>query len=120
MKTAIIAALLLMSTPVHVETVACHVTYGGETRLLRAASTALLYNVPVVPIGSYFLFKLVFEERIAIKTYVYADRDTGPRPLHQAVFAYPPINAGINGFSGKHFVYEPVRDGEMEYWCELE
>jgi len=114
-----LAAILLISSVVRAETVACHVTYGGETRIIRAEPTNAPYTVPTLQIGSYFLFKLVFEARTAIKTYAYADRESGPVPLHQATFAWPQINRGLHGFSGLHFVYEPVRDGELEYWCEL-
>jgi hypothetical protein len=114
-----LSVFLLFCSGVHAETVACHVTYGGETRLVAAGPTATPYTVPTVQIGSYFLFKLVFEERSAIKTYAYADRDGGPVPLHQASFVYPPIPAKRYGFTGLHHVYEPVRDGELEYWCEL-
>lgn len=114
-----LAVLLLISSVARAETVVCRVTYGGETHIIRAEPTTSPYVVPVVAIGSYFLFKLVFEERTAIKTYVYADRENGPVPLHQASFAWPPLNSGAHGFSGLHFVYEPVRDGELEYWCQL-
>jgi hypothetical protein len=101
------------------ETVVCHLTYGGTSHRIEAGPAASPYTVPVVQVGSYFLFKLVFEERSAIKTYVYADRDAGPQPLHQATFIWPVLNAGPYGFTGRHLVYEPVRDGELEYWCEL-
>ncbi len=101
------------------QTVACHITYGGETRVIEAAPVTTPYSVPTVQVGSYFLFRLVFEAGAAIKAYVYADRDSGPAPLHQANFDYPLQNAGRHGFSGQHFVYEPVRDGELHYWCEL-
>ena len=114
-----LAALLLASSLARAETVACHVTYGGETQILEARPVATPYGVPTVQIGSYFLFRLVFEAKTAIKTYVYADSDSGPLPLHQASFAWPPINGGARGFSGLHFVYEPVGDGELEFWCEL-
>jgi hypothetical protein len=115
----LLAICLLLCSSVHAETVACHVTYGGETRTLEAQPVSDPYAVPTVQVGSYFLFKLVFEQRTAIKTYVFADRDAGPMPLHQAIFTWPPINSGPHGFTGLHFVYEPVRDGELEYWCEL-
>jgi hypothetical protein len=101
--------------------VACHVDYGGETRRIEARPTALPYAVPTIQIGSYFLFRLVFEQETAIKTYVYADKDDiGPVPLHQASFPWPVTNQPRHGFSGLHHVYEPVRDGELKFWCELD
>jgi hypothetical protein len=113
---------VLFSAIAQAETVVCHLTYGGETRTVAAGPVASPYTVPVVQVGSYFLFKLVFEQDrqyAAIKTYVYADRDAGPQPLHQATYAYPPVKQGRFGFTGLHFVYEPVRDGELEYWCDI-
>lgn len=111
--------ILLSCSVAQAETATCHVTYGGETRQVVAGPTLAPLAVPTVPIGSYFLFRLVFEARSAIKAYVYADRDDGPLPLHQAVFPWPPTNAERFGFTGRHFVYEPMRDGELEFWCEL-
>lgn len=116
-------ATLLLSTSVQAETVTCHVTYGGETRVIEATPVATPYTVPTVEIGSYFLFRLVFQDKPAdqatIKTYTYADHDSGPALIHQAIFAYPPPAAARYGFSGLHFVYETLRDGELQYWCEL-
>lgn len=112
-------AALFLATAVQAETVACHVSYGGETRIITAQPVAVPYREPVVAIGSYFLFRLVFEAGTAIKTYVYADREEGPVLLHQATYAYPPRQHVTDGFSGRHFVYEPVRDGELEFWCRL-
>jgi hypothetical protein len=120
MKYGLFLAILLSgAAQAQTQTVACHITYGGETRVIEAAPVSTPYTVPTVEVGSYFLFRLVFEAGTAIKAYVYADRDSGPVPLHQASFDYPLQNAGRYGFSGQHFVYEPVRDGELQYWCEL-
>lgn len=118
-------ALLLLGSSAHAATVDCHIAYGGETRTVRAVAVTTPYSVPAIPIGSYFLFRLVFqdqpENQAAIKTYIYADADRGasPVPLHQAIFPYPPSHSSRYGFSGLHFVYEPLRDGELQYWCEL-
>lgn len=107
------------------ETVTCHVTYGGETRLVQALPVASPYTVPVQKIGSYFLFRIVFQQEpvdlAAIKVYVLADRERGPAPLHQATHRYPPpaVNRRLWGFTGLNHVYEPHRDGELLYWCEL-
>ncbi len=106
--------------------VVCRYTYGGETRELAALPVASPYAVPAIAVGSYFLFRVVFQNAPAdlasIKVYTYADRDDGPVPLHQATYAYPPVAAADarHGFTGLHFVYEPVRDGELQYWCRLE
>lgn len=106
------------------ESVACHVTYGGETRLLQAHPVASPYAVPVQQIGSYFLFRVVFQKApadlAAIKVYVLAAKDGGPTPIHQATHSYPPPapKGSPWGFTGLNYVYEPLRDGELRYWCE--
>ena len=109
--------------PTQATSVACHVTYGGETRTISAAATTQPLAVAPVSIGAYFLFRIVFRPEPAdlagIKLYTYADRDEGPTIIHQATYAYPPSPAVVHGFTGLNFVYEPVRDGELQYWCEM-
>jgi hypothetical protein len=119
-STLLIGCLLMAGDafPGQAETAVCHLTYGGETRLVAAGPTTTPYLIPTVQVGSFFLFKLVFEQGISLKTYVYADRDEGPQPLHQAIYDYPASRHGEWGVTGRHLVYEPVRDGELEYWCE--
>lgn len=105
------------------ETVACHVSYGGETRVLQASPVLSPYAVAVEKVGSYFLFRVVFQKQpadlAAIKVYVLAAGDNGPTPIHQATYTYPPavVKAAPGGFSGLNHVYEPLRDGELSYWC---
>lgn len=130
--------LLLLFAPVATATVAsqaknqapapsvtCHFTYGGEDRVLVTHSTQKPYEVAPIQVGSYFLLKVVFQERprdlASIKIYVYADDDPVFRPIHHATYAYPPqARPGQRwGFTGFHRVYEPHRDGELEYWCEM-
>lgn len=110
-------------TMAQADTVACHLTYGGETQLVEARPTALPYSETPVAMGSYFLFRIVFRQEptdlASIKLYVYADRDGGPVIIHQATHPLPAVNRATHGFTGLHFVYEPVRDGELHYWCEL-
>lgn len=114
---------LLASLAASAETVVCHVTYGGETRRLFARPVATPYTVAPVAFGSYFLFRSVFEDKpdglAAIKLYTYADRPGGPVIIHQASYPYPVRNAAVNGFTGQQFVYEPIRDSELQYWCEI-
>lgn len=116
---------LLAGAAVHADEVVCHYTYGGETKSLAALPTAAPYAVKGIPVGSFFQFRVVFQKKPAdlasIKVYAYADRDDGPLLIHQATYPYP-LPAGRRapyGFSGLHFVYEPMRDGELQYWCEL-
>jgi hypothetical protein len=120
------AASVLSCSAAATEQVVCRYTYGGESRELAAAPVASPYAVPAIPVGSYFQFRVVFQkvpaDLASVKVYVYADREEGAVPLHEAVYPYPPPAAkGARfGFTGLHLVYEPVRDGELEYWCRME
>lgn len=116
-------ALVLGPALADAQTVACHATYGGETRLIVAEPVASPYGVAATAMGSYFRLRIVFQKEPAdlasIKVYTYADRDDGITPIHQATYPYPPAALPRHGFSGLQSVYEPVRDGELQYWCEL-
>ena len=115
--------LAALAFPAQAASVACHVTYGGETRVISAGATSDPYSGAPVSLGSYFLFRIVFRQEPAdlagIKLTTYADREDGPVVIHQAAYPYPPSAAAVNGFTGLNLVYEPVRDGELQYWCEL-
>ena len=79
----------------------CHVTYGGETRVHSATHVDSPYGVEAVAVGSYFLFKLVFQARPG-----------------QGITGLMNGHRGEHGFTGLQRVYEPVRDSEREFWCE--
>lgn len=112
-----------LAPPALAADVACHLTYGGETRVVSARPTTTPHAVAPVAVGSYFLFRIVFRQEPAdlagIKLYTYVDRDEGPTLIHQAVHPYPPPPA-VHGFTGRHSIYEPLRDSELQYWCELQ
>ena len=110
----------------HAETVDCHVNYGGETQVISATPTASPYDAAPIAIGSLFLFRMVFQRTPpglgAIKVYTYVDRDPpqGATLVHQAEYLYPPLpstSVSRYGFTGMQRVYEPLRDGELQYWC---
>lgn len=118
-------ALLLLAMQTQAASVVCHITYGGETRHVSAAPVQSPYEVKSIQVGSYFLFRAVVHDSptdiAAIKLYVYGDTDAGPVLIHQVDYSYPPAtptNAQF-GFTGLHRVYETIRDGELEYWCEF-
>lgn len=117
---------LAMSPVAGAEQVVCHYTYGGEDGILAAQPAASPYAVGGIRIGSFFRFRVVFQDKPAdtasVKIYTYADKDAGPVLIHQATFPYPPTGTAPAryGFSGLHFVYEPERDGELQYWCGME
>jgi hypothetical protein len=123
-RLACFVAALTSTAPQAAETVACHITYGGVTQLIEARPTTTPYELAPVAIGSYFLFRIVFRQEPAdlagIKLYAYVDRDSGPALIHQASYAYPIWHQCHNPVvsPGLHYVYEPVRDSELQYWCE--
>lgn len=122
---AAIVALPAAAGPVAWPEVACHVTYGGETRIVRTDATRHAHDVAPTAIGSYFLFRPVVEVspagRPRVQIHTYADREDGPVPIHQATHDAPrPTGRHSQGFTGLQHVYEPVRDGELAYWCEVE
>lgn len=118
------AGLVLAGACFAGESVICHYTYGGETKSLRAEAVRSGYTVDSIAVGSYFRFRVVFRNQpadlAAIKVYTYADRDDGAVLIHQSAYPYPPRPSKNSpyGFSGLHHVYEPVRDGELQYWCK--
>lgn len=121
--TALLGALLAAAPFARADRVACHLTYGGETQIVSAQPTNSPYGIAPLAIGSRLLFRIVFRQEPAdlagIKLYTYVDRDEGPAIIHQATYAYPPRPAASHGFTSRQVVYEPVRDGELQYWCEL-
>lgn len=121
-------AALMTTTPAREPAgvrVVCHVTYGGETVEHLSAPVASPYGVAPVAVGSYFLFRTVLQTApralAAFKVYTYADRGDAPVLIHQQSVAWPPPAprpGQVGGFTGLQWVYEPVRDGELQYWCE--
>lgn len=106
-------------------TVQCHVNYGGEDRLISTAPTDQPLKAPATAVGSYFLFRVVNTLGSTgglLKVITYADHENGPAPIHHASFSEQQVSAkptGHHGFTGMQRVYEPLRDGELSYWCLL-
>ncbi len=120
-----ILVALLTTFAAHGEEVICHYTYGGETRQVAASPVSSPYAVEGIEIGSYLRLRIVFQDKpkdiASIKVYTYADRDGAVALIHQATYPYPPAprRGATHGFTGLHFVYEPMRGSELQYWCEL-
>lgn len=120
--------LAVLTLPVFAHNVVCHVDYGGETRRIVAPPVDSPYGVKGIEVGSYFLFRVVNQTRpadlAAVKVYTYANHDAGAAPIHQAQYSPSQVArrpaTGQHGFTGLHWVYEPVRDGELRYWCEAQ
>ncbi len=123
-RTGALLALILAGPAAAADAARCHYIYGGETKTLAVAPAGMPYLAPTLAIGSYFRLRIVLEsepaELAALKTYVYADRDGGPVLVHQGEWPWPAEGGDgrRHGFTGMQRVYEPVRDGELEYWCE--
>ena len=113
-----------VSTPSPGPAVECHVNYGGEDRLIRAEPTTQPLQAPAVAIGSYFLFRVVntlTPHGGLVKLYTYADHANGPAPIHHSTHTAQQVRAlqaDGRGFTGLQRVYEPLRDGELTFWCQ--
>lgn len=132
LHTLLLITLVVSGANALAETLACHLTYGGKTQTLEAQPikqpAATPYTAKATPIGSFFLFRPLFiaepTDLASIHLYTYANLDGGPLPLHHASYAYPPTpsaNSGNQryGFTGLQRIYEPERDSELQYWCEM-
>lgn len=117
------AGLALATNASQAQTVACHLTYGGETRIIEAAPSVSPYTGAPTAIGSFFLFRIVFMREPAdlarINLYVHADLGEVPVPLQHASYLYPAHNQARHGFTGLQRIYEPKRESELQYWCEI-
>jgi len=117
-----LAGLFLFAPAASAREARCHVDYGGEESVHRVRPAGEPYTVPAVPVGTLFLFRAVLETEptalAALKVYVYADLDRGPVIVHQGEYAWPPTAQSRHGFTGRQRAYEPLRDGELAYWCE--
>lgn len=115
--------LAVAALPALAQTVACHLTYGGETRIVEATPGSSPYTGAPTAIGSFFLFRIVFQAQPAdlarINLYVHADLDDVPIPLQHASHPYPTSNQARYGFTGLQRIYEPKRESELIYWCEI-
>ncbi len=108
------------------QAIRCHMTYGGQTKAFTIAPVKNEWDAPVQAEGSYFIFRAINLveplDLAAVKVYVYANADNGPRLIHQGTWMAAETPASgtrrPHGFTGMHRVYEPLRDGELQYWCE--
>jgi hypothetical protein len=113
----------LLSAPAFADSVTCHIIYGGENFSVVAQPTADPYRVEGRKIGRYFEFKAAYVTQPAdlasISVYVYATSSGESVLIHQVKFAAGVTNAAAPwGFTGFHYVYEPSKSSELQYWCE--
>lgn len=118
-----VALALSASALARADTVACHLTYGGETQVIESTPLGSPYTGTPTAIGSFFLFRIVFVREPAdlarINLYTHADLGEAPIPLQHASYSYPVSNPGRYGFTGLQRIYEPKRESELQYWCEI-
>lgn len=101
----------------------CHIIYGGENFTVSAQPASDPYSVRGEKIGRYFEFKVSYitqpAEFSALSIYVYAVSTGDSVLVHQAKYPADVRNApGSWGFTGFHYVYEPSKSSELQYWCE--
>jgi hypothetical protein len=115
--------LFLTAQVASAQTVSCHLTYGGETQVIEAGPATSPYSGNPTAIGSFFLFRIVFIQEPAdlarINLYIHADLGEAPIPLQHASYTYPIRNLDRHGFTGLQRIYEPKRESELLYWCEI-
>jgi len=114
---------MLAATPAFADQVTCHIMYGGENFSVIAQPTGDPYRVEGQKIGRYFEFKASYvtqpADLAAISLYVYATASGESVLIHQVKFAADVTNAATPwGFTGFHYVYEPSKSSELQYWCE--
>jgi len=113
---------LLVAAPAFADSVTCHIIYGGENFTVTALPTDDPYRVKGEKIGRYFEFKASYvtapADLGAISIYVYAMASGEPVLIHQVKYAVAVGNAKPWGFTGFHYVYEPSKSSEIQYWCE--
>ena len=122
MKNAWMLALML-GTPAYADSVHCHIIYGGENFTVSAQPVPDPYPVRGEKIGRYFEVKVSYvtepADLAALSIYVYATSSGESVLIHQAKYRADVQNApGPWGFTGFHYVYEPSKSSEIQYWCE--
>ncbi len=122
LRKMMLAALALPGVSI-ADTATCHIIYGGENFTVTAQPTADPYHVKSEKIGRYFEFKAAYvtepADLAALSVYVYAIASGEPVLIHQVKFPAAVANdAKPWGFTGFHYVYEPSKSSELQYWCE--
>lgn len=123
LRKMMLITVLMTAAPAWADATLCHIIYGGENFTVSAQPTADPYAVRAEKIGRYFEFKVSYvtepAEFAALSIYVYAIATGDPVLVHQAKYAADVRNApGRWGFTGFHYVYEPSKSSEIQYWCE--
>jgi hypothetical protein len=120
---AVALIALLGAAPAFADSVTCHIVYGGENFTVVAQPTDAPYQVRGEKIGRYFQFRASYvtspADLSALSIYVYATASGESVLIHQAKYPAAVMNAAQPwGFTGFHYVYEPSKSSEIQYWCE--
>jgi hypothetical protein len=120
---ALIWIAMLGAAPAFADSVTCHIIYGGENFTVIAQPTGDPYQVKGEKIGRYFEFKASYvtspADLSALGIYVYSTASGESVLVHQVKYPVTVMNAAKPwGFTGFHYVYEPSKSSEIQYWCE--
>lgn len=104
--------------------IVCHTEYGGTTQKVSFKAVSTFYTVAPRPIDDDFLLRVVLRDKPAdlagVRVQVFWNRKEEPVMIQEAHYPWPPQPVGHRyGFTGRQRIYEPYRDGELSYWCEV-
>ncbi|MBS0346107.1 MAG: hypothetical protein JSR69_06545 [Proteobacteria bacterium] len=102
----------------------CHTDYDGEARRIVVAPVDSPYTLAPQPIYDDFQLRVILRDKPAdlagVRIQVFWNRKDEPVMIQEARYPWPPRSVGQRyGFTGLQRIYEPYRDGELSYWCEV-
>lgn len=104
--------------------IVCHTEYDGAAQKVSFDAVDTPYTVAPRPIYDDFQLRVILRDKPAdlagVRIQVFWNRQGEPVMIQEARYPWPPRAVGRrHGFTGLQRVYEPYRDGELTYWCEL-
>lgn len=103
----------------------CTLDQGGTTQTVESAPVTDPYRVESTDINGRFRFKAVAvgdEQQVRyVKLYSYYRANGRWILLHEAKYEMPAIQTGgaSDSLTGRHFLYSPGRERELQYGCAL-
>lgn len=104
--------------------IVCHTNYDGEARRIAIAPVDSPYTLAPQPIYDDFQLRVILRDQptdlAGVRIQVFWNRRDEPVMIQEARYPWPPRPVGRRyGFTGLQRIYEPYRDGELSYWCEV-
>lgn len=104
--------------------IVCHTDYDGTPQDVSFEAASTPYTVAPRPIYDDFQLRVVLRDQPAdlagVRIQVFWNRQGEPVMIQEASYPWPPRPVGRrHGFTGLQRIYEPYRDGELSYWCEV-